>query len=89
MGEARRGFVFAPSGATGCSHGWSGAALSGAEPVEDVTESRAAPVGAEEVARMITVTGLVAVHMRESPPTNRADIPREANLEPGSCPQGS
>jgi hypothetical protein len=37
-----------PSGATGCSHGWGDAALSVAEPVEDVTESRAAPAGAEE-----------------------------------------
>ena len=43
-----------PSGATGCSHGWSDAALSVAEPVEDMPETRAAPAGAED-ARLFAV----------------------------------
>ncbi|MBS0195419.1 MAG: hypothetical protein JSR77_01545 [Planctomycetes bacterium] len=39
--------LFAPTGATGCRHGWSDAALSVAQPVEDLRESQPAPAGAE------------------------------------------
>src|SRR5258705_13137102 len=34
---------FGPNGAAECSHGWSDAALSVAEPVEDVTENAGRP----------------------------------------------
>ncbi len=44
---------FRPNGAAGWSHGWSDAALSVAEPVEDVTETLAAPAGAEEALKRI------------------------------------
>lgn len=41
--------ILGPIGAVGCSHGWSDAALSVAQPVESVTEILPpAPTGAEE-----------------------------------------
>ncbi len=57
------GIGFRPSGAQGCSHGWSGvtAQRADAEPVEGVTIHRGRPGGAEDATHQLQPFGVDAV----------------------------
>jgi len=70
---SRGRFHFGPGRAAGCSRGWSDAALSVAEPVEAVTQTHAAPAGAEESGSPASYT----------PPMAELKFTDSQNLEKG------